>query len=465
MTRRLLVFGLDCLGAEVLCPTTLQRLDTLRGLVSGGASGPLRSVTPPITVPAWTSFLTGRDPGELGTYGFRNRQRYDYGPLVRASSLHVRFPRLWDAFGAAGAASIVIGVPQTSPPPRVRGVLVSGFDAPAFAGPRTYPAELADELQPELEHYLFDVDGFRDRGGDELLSDLHAMLDARFALARRLLSTPDWTFAMICEIGIDRIHHAFWRDHDPAHPAHDPRSPYRDAVLEYYEAVDRHIGDLLDEVRRGEDDVLVLSDHGAQPMLGGVCVNQVLIDAGWLQLHRTPDAPGRLTADLIDWRRTRAWAEGGYASRIFLNVAGREPAGIIPPCDVDGAREQLAALFARSVLPGGPEIQNEVVWPERTYRRVRGCAPDLLVLFGGLAWRGLSTIGHGRSWLEANDAGIDWANHAPDGMYVFCGDGVGHRTQCRMQLLDLAPALLERYDLPRPFDLPPNDAFAAEALR
>jgi predicted AlkP superfamily phosphohydrolase/phosphomutase len=465
MSGRLLVLGLDCLGPEVLRPETLAQLPNLGALVAGGVSGRLASVTPPITVPAWTSFLTGRDPGELGIYGFRNRARYDYGSLVRASSLHVRVPRLWDAFERAGGESIVIGVPQTSPPPRVHGVLVSGFDATAFDGPRTYPSDLADELGPDFERYRFDVDGFRERGADEILRDLHAMLEERFALARRLLTSRAWRFAMVCEIGTDRVHHAFWRDHDPSHPAHDPQSPYRPAVLDFYRAVDREIGDLLDQVSRADDDLLVMSDHGAQPMLGGVCVNQVLIDAGWLVLHHAPDAPGPLTADLVDWRRTRAWAEGGYAARIFVNVDGREPAGTVRPRDLNAVRQELADLFARLNLSGGPAIENEVIWPERAYRRVRGCAPDLLVMFGGLAWRGLGTIGHGRAWLEANDAGVDWANHSKDGMFVFCGRGVSEGTTLNARLLDLAPALLDRHELEVPPDLTPEPLFPIEVLR
>ena len=38
-----------------------------------------------------------------------------------------------------------------------------------------------------------------------------------------------------------------------------------------------------------------------------------------------------LKPDLVDWARTTAWGEGGYYGRIFMNVAGREPNGIVPP--------------------------------------------------------------------------------------------------------------------------------------
>ena len=41
----------------------------------------LRSVDPPITVPAWSCMVSGRDPGELGIYGFRNRRDHSYDGL------------------------------------------------------------------------------------------------------------------------------------------------------------------------------------------------------------------------------------------------------------------------------------------------------------------------------------------------------------------------------------------------
>ena len=80
----------------------LDELPNLQRLMASGTWGPLRSVDPPITVPAWSCMTSGRDPGELGIYGFRNRsgirlrltggRRLELGAGRRASGITSRTP-------------------------------------------------------------------------------------------------------------------------------------------------------------------------------------------------------------------------------------------------------------------------------------------------------------------------------------------------------------------------------------
>jgi predicted AlkP superfamily phosphohydrolase/phosphomutase len=442
---RCFVLGLDCLGPEVIASRSLAELPNLRRLVEEGLSGPLESTLPPITVPAWTSMMTGRDPGELGIYGFKNRRSYAYGDLFFATSGMVRFPRVWDLVGAAGGRSIVVGVPQTSPPPVIEGVLVSGFEAEgadlADGGTFAHPPQLAEEIRGLIGDYIFDVTEFRQRPREAVRATAWRMTELRFRLMEHLLATRDWDFAMLCEIAPDRLHHCFWSDHDPLHHRHRPGSPYADVIRSYYRFVDGWIGRLRERLPPGCP-LLVVSDHGARAMEGGVCVNEVLRRAGWLALREEPAETGPLRPQQVDWSRTRAWGEGGYYARIFLNVEGREPQGILPYERRDEAREELAELLGSLALPGGPTLANRVIWPERAYRAVRGLAPDLIVLFADLGWRSLGTIGHRQLWLQGNDTGVDEANHAQDGLYVLASTGAP-RGWRRASILDVAPTVLE----------------------
>ncbi len=456
MDKRFLILGLDCLGAEILSPESLAELPNLARLVETGLSGPLVSTLPPITIPAWTSMLSGRDPGELGIYGFRNRRSYAYGDLVYATSGMVRCPRLWDHVGDAGGSSIVIGVPQTSPPPPIRGVLVSGFEAQglgwedgaAFAR----PPELADEVREVVGEYLFDVDNFRNVPRQEVLDKAYFMTERRFRLMEHLLETRPWDFAMLCEIAPDRLHHCFWSDHDPSHVRHQADSPYRNAIREYYRWVDEALGRLV-ELAGPDTGLLVVSDHGAKAMDGGVCINEVLRQEGWLVLREEPSEPGPLRPQQVDWSRTRAWGEGGYYARIFLNVEGREPQGVIPFAKRDAARRELTELLGSLSLPGGPTLTNQVSWPEEIYRVVRGLAPDLIVIFGDLSWRSLGSIGHGKTWLLGNDTGVDEANHAQDGLFVLRAPAAATGRDRRASILDVTPTVLDWLGLPIPEDL------------
>jgi predicted AlkP superfamily phosphohydrolase/phosphomutase len=112
---KLLVIGLDCLEPSLI-EAWLDDLPTFAALIENGAWGKLRSSHPPITVPAWSSMLSGRDPGELGIYGFRNRASYDYHDMSIATSTAVTAPRVWEEIAAVGKRSIVFSIsalPQT----------------------------------------------------------------------------------------------------------------------------------------------------------------------------------------------------------------------------------------------------------------------------------------------------------------------------------------------------------------
>ena len=253
----------------------------------------------------------------------------------------MKVPRVWDILSARQRDVIVLGVPQTYPPSRVNGALVSCFLTPDTRTSRyTYPPELKDEIEQVVGHYLVDVENFRSEEKDRLLDQIEEMTEKRFRLAEHLLETRPWDLFFMVEMGTDRIHHAFWRFTDSEHRLFEPGNPYEHAMLDYYKRLDAKIARLL---RFADDDtaVLVVSDHGAKRMDGGICVNEWLRREGYLVLRDEPSEPTRLTPDLIDWSRTVAWGEGGYYCRLFLNVEGREPEGIVSPGDYERVRDEL----------------------------------------------------------------------------------------------------------------------------
>ena len=137
MTRtdgtRVVVIGLDCAEPSLVFDRFAERLPHLTGLRRRGLWGTLRSCDPPITVPAWMSMMSSKDPGTLGYYGFRNRADRSYEKMTTATSLAVREPLLWDYLGDAGRRVILIGVPQTYPPRPVNGLMVTDFLTPSIA--------------------------------------------------------------------------------------------------------------------------------------------------------------------------------------------------------------------------------------------------------------------------------------------------------------------------------------------
>jgi predicted AlkP superfamily phosphohydrolase/phosphomutase len=243
-------------------------------------------------------------------------------------------------------------------------------------------------------------------------------------------------------MGTDRIHHGFWRFFDAEHRLHEPGNPYESAMLDYYRGVDEKLARLL---RFADDDtaVLVVSDHGAKRMDGGICVNEWLRREGYLVLRDEPVEATRLTPELVDWERTTAWGEGGYYCRLFLNVAGREPQGTIPAGDYDRVRDELKAKLEALGDENGRPIETVAHKPEELYSEVKGVAPDLLVYFGDLYWRSVGQVGTGTVHVFENDTGPDDANHAHEGLYVLAGDGVRPGRGPERDLRDIAPTLLD----------------------
>jgi predicted AlkP superfamily phosphohydrolase/phosphomutase len=442
MASRALVIGLDCAPPALVFERWRGELPVLASLMARGRYGVLRSCDPPITVPAWACMTSSRSPGALGIYGFRNRRDYTYDGLAIADSRAVRVPRAWDILSERGRPVIVIGVPPTYPVSPVNGVMISDFLTPDTERSQyTYPAELKQEIESLVGRYMVDVDNFRTSEKERLLADIEEMTEKRFRVAEHLLATKPWDLFFMVEMGTDRVHHGFWRFSDPEHRLHEPGNPFEGAMLGYYRDLDEKVGRLL---RFADDDtaVLVVSDHGAKRIDGGICVNEWLEREGYLVLKDKPREPVPLKPDMVDWSRTTAWGEGGYYCRLFLNVAGREPNGIVAAGDYDRVREELKGGLEAIADDRGRPLGTVAHRPEDLYPEQNGVPPDLLVYFGDLFWRSVGLVGTGTVHVLENDTGPDDANHAPEGLYILAADGVEAGAGEERDLRDIAPTLL-----------------------
>ena len=443
MPRKVMLIGLDCAEPSLVLERWRDELPTISGLMERGSYGRLTSVIPPITVPAWSCMMSSKTPGDLGVYGFRNRSDHTYDGGFIAMSTAIKEPRLWDYVTRAGGSSIVLSVPGCYPPRPLNGVMVGCFLTPSLESKYTYPAALKDEIAEVVGEYLFDTKDFRTEDKEYLLRQVYEMTDRRFELAEHLLETKPWTLFAMVEMGPDRMHHGFWKYMDAEHRKHEPGNAYESAILDYHRHVDGLIGKLLEHA---DDDtvVFVLSDHGAKRLDGGIRINEWLRREGLLATVAEPNGVTSLRDVGVDWSRTTAWGEGGYYARVFLNVAGREPEGTIPPEEYEAVRDDLARRIAEIPDDAGNPIPTAVYKPEDLYADPQGVAPDLIVVFGDLYWRSVGTIGgdEGIQTLE-NDTGPDDANHAQDGLYVVAGPGVEATGRHDANLLDIAPTVLE----------------------
>lgn len=466
--RKVFVIGLDCAAPELIFDRWRDDLPNLTYLAANGLWGVLQSCIPAITVPAWSCMLSGRDPGELGIYGFRNRLNHSYYDRVIASSTSVREKRVWDYLSQAGKQSIVIGVPQTYPVKPLNGHMISGLLTPSRHDEFTYPSTLKAEVLTIAPDYDVDVPQFRTADKDWLLRQIVEMTEKRFRVVEHLLTQKPWDFFMLMEIGVDRIHHGFWSYQDPMHRRYQFGNPYENAIHDYYVYIDKKIGQWLDIVDK-ETVILVVSDHGAKRMDGGICLNEWLWREGYLAFNEGPRSGEIVPFDQmeVDWSRTKAWGDGGYVGRVYLNVAGREPQGVIPPNEYDQIRDELAEKLKAIPDAAGKDIRTRVFKPQEIYRSVEGVAPDLMAYFDDLLWRSVGSLGHGSVHTLENDTGPDDCNHAESGMFILYDpkNKRSHHEAKGARLFDVAVTLLDIFGLPIPAQVQGESLLSKEATK
>jgi len=452
MSKKVLVIGLDAAPPELVFKTFYEKLPNLRHLMENGIYARMTSAHPPITIPAWMVMVTSKKMGKLGLYGFRHRKPGTYNDIWIAHSLAVKEKTVWDILSEHKKQVIVIGVPPTYPPKPVNGYLISCFITPTTKKDYTYPKELKREIEELVGEYLIDVE-FRTEQKDRLLKQLYEMTEKRFRVIEYLMTHKPWNFFIFVEIGVDRIQHAFWKFFDKQHHLYQPGNKYENVIKKYYQLIDEKIGKLLKFIDN-DTVVIVVSDHGAKRMKGAFCINEWLIKKGYLTLKKQPEKVVSLEEAEVDWSKTKVWGWGGYHARVFFNIKGREPRGVIEPEKYQSFRKQLIEEITTIRGPNSEQWDTKVYTPEELYPRGRGDYPDLTVYFDDLSWRSAGTIGHNKLYLSENDKGPDDAVHSHHGIFILYDPNqkIGKRIP-DIDILDVAPTILKIMDIPIPSDL------------
>jgi len=449
--KKMIVIGLDCADPYIIFNKYIDKLPGFKELTEKAYWGNLRSTDPPITVPAWMSMVSSKSPGDLGVYGFRNRKGYSYKLGITTSLNFKNIPKVWNILEEKGYKSGVISVPPAYPVYNINGFMLSCFLTPPTASNYSFPNELKTEIEKEISSYLFDARGFRTDDKTRLIKDIYELTGNRFDTVNYLLKNKPWDFFMFVEMGVDRIHHGFWRFFDETHPKYEKDNEFEDIILKYYQTLDKKIEEMISGL---DDDtsVLIVSDHGAQGLIGGICLNEWLIKEGYLKLKDYPSEPARLDKLPVDWENTIAWGEGGYYGRLFINVKGREPQGTVVPEDYEKVRDELKHKLQELGDENGNHIGTVAYKPEELYTKANGFPPDLIIYFGNLKWRSIGSIGLNTIWTTENDTGPDDANHAVNGMYIYYNPGKKESLNRDASIYDIAPTILRHYNIDIPDD-------------
>ena len=453
--KKAIVIGLDCAAPKTLFEDFLDDCPNIKKLMQNGVYGKLKSSDPPITIPAWMVMSTGKNPGTLGLYGFRHREGNSYTNYWVANSQMVKEQKIWDIMGKNGFKSIILGVTPTFPIEPINGNLIAGFITPDTLSNYTYPPFLKYELFDKVGKYIVDVN-FRTNAKEQLLIDIHKMTNIQFKAIKYLMKNKEWDYIQFVIIGLDRIHHAFWKFYDKSHHKYEPGNIFESAIKNYYKKLDKEIGEILKLIDENTI-VFIVSDHGAKAMKGCLCINLALEQLGLLKFKNRPTKKTYFEDAEIDWKNTFAWGWGGYYARIFLNVKGREEFGIIDPKDYEKWRDKIREQLEGVLDDKGEPMNTKIYKPKELYNKIKGDAPDLMVYFDNLNWRSAGTVGYKSMYLDENDLGPDDAVHDYHGIFIIYDPKkkIGKQLEVK-NILDIAPTVLDIYGIEIPKDMEGN---------
>lgn len=503
----LLVVGLDGATFDVLLPLARQGvLPNLASLMERGCWGELMSTIPPFTAAAWSTFITGQNPGRHGVLSFRaERDSFNYD--LRGSGFvdARRLDRtLWQMLGTAGKRLGVVNVPLTYPPQALNGYLVTGMLTPPGAQPFTFPPDLV--LEPE---YLVDVDFVRAKEGfvlgsalskSEMMAQIRNVTSVRARACHRLLREEPCDVFMVVFTGTDRVMHFLWEDlvslinpeaQDPERIANAQQGQLSREIEAYFSDLDETIGHLVDQA--GPSGLtIVLSDHGFGPaQTRRFFVNVWLESLGLLRRRKSKGFSdleywrvliGRqrrlkavlrrllpqetqekaksvaesVSGPIVDWSQTRAYCVPIYfhVCGVEINLVGARREGIVQPGpEYEELRESIITAAQQLV---DPQSQKPVV--ELAARRedlfdgpYLEHVPDVILVLDP-DYVAASSLA-GRSLYEPHTASRP-GEHRQEGMFIASGPSIARESgMTGLSLLDVPPTLLHALGLPVPSDL------------
>jgi len=482
---RVLFIGWDGAEPALVEPWTEQgKLPVLAELMGRGVGGRIRSTIPAVTPPAWTSMITGVDPGRHGIYSFTRPSGGDYGERL-VTSAERQTPSVWRYLSEAGRRVGVFNLSLAYPPEPVNGFLVAGFDAPVFNPQICYPQAAFKIATQGISGYVHEGLGqMRDEVcGGELTKQMRQQRDMLFSLTDEI---PVEVLAVNYNAP-DHVHHHAW---PLGQPAEKVLQTGNGAIEEVYQTLDSVLGDLLERYADEDTEIVLVSDHGGGRMQGHVSLAQALEEGGFLSRpsSRKADAltrlrrlarqllprglkthiwswlgsefRGRMAHQLraglvaeVDWSKTSAfpWGSSGF---VQVNMRGREPQGQIAPQDRERVLADVEAYLCTLRDPVTGQLPVGDIWRgEEIYKEPRAGYPPDMIVEG--AEDEYAVMPYWETWgpeykggvrnftTEGDDFRGVSANHRPWGILAACGPSVKAGVEIPvLSMPDIGPLLL-----------------------
>jgi len=513
LKSKLLVIGLDGATFRIIDPLIDKGLlPTIQRLRDKGVYSVLDSTVDTNSPCAWSTFISGKNPGKHGIFGFFEAKPNSYDVRFLNGAFRSGKP-IWRILGDNGKKVGVINVPFSYPAEEVNGFMIAGPDSPnKYDDKFAYPPGVISELEMNSGPYIIEAGAsalVRQGKLSQAIQKLHDCIEARVAAARYFLKRNSYDFFMVVFTESDRVQHHFWKYINPQHPAYSSsqNAQLRNTIYDVYVRLDRAVEDIVKAA--GPDyAVLLMSDHGAGPSSPKTFfINRWLESAGYLTYKNDETmkdaaksffektisksyvyvksrfsrrwkrmlrnllpgiknkASSILRGSQIDWQNTKAFSWENSPA-IYINQKQRFPFGPIESGgDYERVREDIIRGLLQLTSPiDGERVVESVQKKEEVYwGPYLDKAPDLFV-----RWRnddytvrpGFATQSNnfievitdtelGKVETIARPSGV----HMPEGIFIFSGSGINSGIMTgNLQLYDITAIILYYLGVPIPGD-------------
>ena len=459
---KLVVIGLDGAHWELIYPWIEEGiLPNIGRIIRHGVWGDMLSCLPPVTLPNWKCYSTGKNPGKIGIFWWENID-FTHGRIYFPFHRKFLHKEIWDFLSEAGYRVGVIGVPGTFPPKKVNGFMIVGGPDAEEKG-FTYPKDLEERIKNEYGYKLRPETPIN-LNKDKAFREIKDIIDVKFRVAKILAHEYQVDFLQVTSFEINTMHHFLWND---------------ERTKECWKTIDSHIRDFLKDE---ETNVMLVSDHGSNEIRTVFNINAWLEKRGYLKtstvsssllhhlgitqellskvLHglglgklakkvpkniveRIPSSSGEVKkkADMIDWEKSKAIASG--QGPIYLKAKNEEERNKLS-IKIKKELEELTSPIT------GEKIINKVYLKQDIYSgKYLNEAPDLIIdqakgvhIPGGIGTKELFSTP--KKWRAENKKWGLFAAHGPD---------IKSGKKIKISILDLAPTILHMFNIPIPRDM------------
>ena len=485
---KIIVLGFDGASPDIINSLVRKnQLPNFKKIIDKGVTGRLKTTIPPLTPCAWSSFMTGKNPGKHGIYDFFY---LDNSHKMRINSSKTRNSRdLWEYLSENNLKCFIFNVPITYPPKKINGIMVSGFTTPSTKVNFTYPPWLKNEILEKYPDYKISEESKyaeNRRAKKEFADEAFNLADTRFKVASNLMRKDEFDFSMIVFMLIDHMQHWYWRYMDKKHPRYQEDEEFRDTIVNAYKKVDSFLGKSMKMFPN--HNIIIMSDHGGGPYYKDVTINKWLMDEGYLFLKKKTALHKRimdriginrliskglnlglwkiintfpvikktiqtrflLTYNDIDWDKTRVYSYGYYGP-IYINrkIIKTEKEFKEVKEDIKEKLRKIKDPYTKEQLIKDIWMKNELYWGEKA-----DVLPDIAINMGDFSYGSSSTFPFNSNEIFSEPKTLKSGDHTQYGIFMAYGPGIkeGWRVK-NAEIYDITPTILHMFNVSIPKDI------------